>query len=201
MPYIEIARFDCGSRGNPRFPQQEKIQTVKPLLATVIEAAETYTSENELPPVLYNIETKAKPETDGIFHPDPETFTRLLYDVISQQDVVNRTTIQSFDIRTLRIARELNPELSLALLVENHDELDFAGHIDRLGFLPTIYSPNYRLVDPSLIEAAHKKDVLVIPWTVNNIDEMRTLQAMGVDGIITDYPNLGVLLLMEDKEN
>ena len=195
LPYHEIARFDCGSRGNPAFPRQEKMRTSKPLLSAVIDAAEAYADTHGLPPVLYNIETKSSPARDGIYHPDPETFTRLLYEVISEKEIVDRATIQSFDPRTLRVARSLNPELSLALLVANHDQLDFEGHVERLGFTPAIYSPHYELVDRTLVEAAHEKDMLIIPWTVNTMEEMRNLVELGVDGLITDYPDIGVSLL------
>ena len=52
-----------------------------------------------------------------------------------------------------------------------------------------MYSPHYSLVTPELVEACHKKNIKLIPWTVNTLAEMKKLKEMGVDGIITDYPN------------
>ncbi|HMB89320.1 MAG TPA: glycerophosphodiester phosphodiesterase family protein [Rhodothermales bacterium] len=195
MTYDEVARFDCGSRGNLRFPKQEKMVVSKPRLRDVIEAAEAYLREQNLPPVQYNIETKAQPAWDGQFTPDPETFTRLLYDVLVEAGVKDRTILQSFDVRTLRVGRDLDPSWRLALLVERDGDQRIAANLEALGFLPDIYSPDYRLVDAALIREAHDRGILVIPWTVNTLDAMQRLKALGVDGIITDFPDIGVQLL------
>ena len=194
MPYDSVAAFDCGSRGNPRFPRQEPMAVSKPLLHDVIEAAEAYAAEHGLPDVRYNIETKSRPEWDDQFHPDPETFTRLLYDVLEEADVRERATIQSFDSRTLQVAHRLDPSLSLALLVAEEQGGRLEEQLDVLGFTPAIYSPAYRLVDEDLVQAAHEHGMLVIPWTVNTLDEMRHLQRLGVDGLITDYPDVAQAL-------
>ena len=191
LPYSEIRQFDCGLRGNPRFPMQEKMEAHKPLLKDVIAFAEQYALDHDLPPVYYNIETKSSPAGDNTLHPDPETFTSLLLDVIEAGNVLPRTTVQSFDPRTLRIAHSRHPDMSLALLVGDHDTMDMAGHVANLGFVPTIYSPAYRLVDAELVETAHARGMRVIPWTVNTLPEMQALVKLGVDGLITDYPDLG----------
>ena len=194
MKYEEVAAFDCGSRGNPRFPRQEAMPTSKPLLRDVIEAAEAYAEEQGLPDVRYNIETKSSPNGDGVLHPEPEAFTRLLYGVLEETDVRERATIQSFDPRTLQVAHRLDSSLSLALLVAEEQGGRLEEQLDALGFTPAIYSPDYHLVDADLIRAAHERGMLVIPWTVNTLDEMRQLQRLGVDGLITDYPDVAQAL-------
>jgi glycerophosphoryl diester phosphodiesterase len=199
MTYEEVAQFDCGMRGNPVFPTQKAMKASKPLLADVIDAAEAYVQENGLSPIFYNIETKSRPESDGVFHPEPDEFVQLLYDVLRAKNITARATIQSFDRRTLQIARTLDPDLSLALLVDGEPgSTGLSEHIELLGFVPSIYSPNYRLVDAAVIEEAHDKAMRVIPWTVNTLDEMRALKDLGVDGLITDYPDIGVSLLREN---
>jgi len=62
--------------------------------------------------------------------------------------------------------------------------------LQQLGFTPSAYSPNFALVTPSLVQQCHDKKMKIIPWTVNDLAEMKRLQQMGVDGIISDYPNL-----------
>ncbi|MEM8484588.1 MAG: glycerophosphodiester phosphodiesterase [Bacteroidota bacterium] len=195
MTYEEVKRFDCGLRGNPRFPRQEKVAVHKPLLKDVIAFAEAYARQPDQPAILYNIETKSTPAGDNVFHPDPATFTQLLIEVLEETAILNRATIQSFDPRTLQVARSLKPDLSLALLVGDHDTFDFAGHIEHLGFTPAIYSPYYKLVDKALVDAAHAHDMLVIPWTINTLEEMQALVDLGVDGIITDYPDISQKLV------
>ncbi len=199
MTYDEIARYDCGSRGHPRFPEQQPMKVAKPRLADVLAAAEAYTRAHGLPPVQYNIETKSTPEGDGYFHPPPDVFTRLLYDVVAGAGVADRTILQSFDVRTLRYAREAGLPLRLALLVEAQDDPGLEANLARLGFTPHIYSPDYRLVDAALVEAVHARGMHLIPWTVNDVPTMRRLRDLGVDGLITDYPDRARFLLDPDR--
>lgn len=194
MSYAEIMQFDCGSRGHPDFPEQEPVAAPKPLLRAVLQMAEAYVEEHDRPPLFYNIETKSRPGWDGTYHPEPERFTELLYAVLEDEGVTDRATIQSFDPRTLRVARKLNPALSLALLV-GHTGGTLEENVETLGFTPTIYSPDYRLVDRDLVDTAHVRGMELIPWTVNTRPDMERLQRLGVDGLITDYPDRARFLI------
>ncbi len=199
MRYEEVAAYDCGSRGNPDFPEQQKLEVSKPLLRDVIAEAEAYVESHDRPPVHYNIETKTRPMWDGKYHPAPQTVVKLLYDVIREQEILERATIQSFDVRTLKIAHELDPTVTLSLLIGSHNGKSVPENTEELGFTPEVYSPNHRLVDKALIQAAHERDMEVIPWTVNELSRMRELRAMGVDGLITDYPDRGRELLRQEQ--
>lgn len=196
MPYAEIARYDCGSIGNPRFPEQQPTAVAKPLLDSMLVDAERYAAALGLPPVRYNIEIKSKPEHDGVYHPSVDVFARLFVDVLARNGVLERTTIQSFDPRALAAVHALDPTATLSLLVSNDDGLE--ANLDRLPFTPDVYSPNYRLVDAALVAAAHARGMQVVPWTVNDVDAMRRLVALGVDGLITDYPDRGAAVLGRD---
>ena len=189
MTYDEIKKHDCGSRGNARFPQQRKMAVSKPLLSEVIETIEKLTAWKNLKPVQYNIETKSMPGGENIYHPPPPEFARLLLDEIKKHHIGERTIVQSFDVRTLQEMKKLAPEIRLALLAASGDYDLNAG---KLGFTPSIYSPDYHLVNESLIIEVHGKKAQVIPWTVNDSTEMKKLIDMGVDGIITDYPDIGM---------
>lgn len=195
MMYSVVQQFDCGSRTHPEFPEQQTMEVHKPLLRDVIEMAETYMAEHRSAPVFYNIETKSRPEWDGEFHPEPEQFARLVYDVVSEMNVSARTTLQSFDVRTLQVAKDEGWPVRIALLVSQQGDEGISENIDRLGFRPDIYSPDYHLVDEDLIIKARGWGVDIIPWTVNYPNEMRKLKEMGVDGLITDYPNRGQFLV------
>jgi len=189
LPYAEIRRYDVGSHGNPKFPRQQKLLTYKPLLAEVIDSAEAYARRTHRPAPYYNIETKTTPAGDGTNHPAPEEFVRLLLAVVTQKGIQKRVIIQSFDPRTLEVVHRAQPQLRTALLVENQDGLD--KNLGRLSFVPSIYSPAYKLVTPALVQACHQRHLQVIPWTVNTPEEIAQLLAMQVDGYITDYPDLG----------
>jgi glycerophosphoryl diester phosphodiesterase len=187
LTYAEIARYDCGSRGNPAFPEQVAMPATKPLLDSVIVHAEAYAALHGLPSVLYNMEIKSWPDRDGVFHPAPGPFARLVYDVIEAHGVTERTFIQSFDPRALEAMRTVDPTVRLVLLVDNN--LGLETNLGGLTFTPAVYSPHHRLVDAELVEAVHRRGMKLIPWTVNDPGAMQRLVALGVDGIITDYPD------------
>lgn len=192
MAYEDVRSFDCGSRGHPNFPRQEAVPAVKPLLRDVIRAAEVYRTEQGVDGFQYSIETKSAPEGDGELHPGPETFTRLLHSVLKEADVIDRSIIQSFDVRTLQVARRIDEAWRTSLLIEGEENAGVDEHLHRLGFTPVIFSPEHVLVGRALLEAAHEKGMQVIPWTVNDAERMRQLADLGVDGIITDYPDIAV---------
>jgi Glycerophosphoryl diester phosphodiesterase len=90
----------------------------------------------------------------------------------------------------------MDSAVSTALLISPLEK--YKGHnaalsaeamINRLTFKPTILSPAQELVTPELVANAHKLGVCVIPWTVNDPQAMQRLIGMGVDGLISDYPD------------
>lgn len=185
LTYAETQRYDVGLKPHPRFSQQQKVAVHKPLLSDVIDTVEAFRSS-----MFYNIETKTKPATDGVFHPKPDVFVNLLMDVIKSKHIQNRVIIQSFDIRTLQYLHLKYPKIRTALLVEDFDKRDFDTQLKDLGFVPTIYSPEQSLVTNGLVKECKHLGVKLIPWTVNDANKIDSLKAMGVDGIISDYPNL-----------
>jgi glycerophosphoryl diester phosphodiesterase len=195
----EVASFDCGSRGHPAHPRQQAMPVAKPLLSDVFQAvasrAEATGRNASFGQVLFNIEIKSLPEGDRIFHPVVMEFASALYVVVSEHGVVGQTTIQSFDVRALEAMHEIDPQISISLLVDNNEGLQ--QNLDRLSFAPQIYSPDHAFLDRAQINAAHALGIKVIPWTVNDEKTMRELVEMGVDGLITDYPDLGLEVLAE----
>src|SRR5690606_11066221 len=189
MAYDEVAAFDCGRRRHPRFRRQRPVPAAKPLLHDAVVAVETFARELGRAPVRFNIETKSRPEWDGRIQAPPEEFVRLLYTELASLGVLRRTLIQSFDVRTLQLFRRLDPAVRLSLLVD--DRAGFDGHLERLGFVPDVYSPDHRLVDRHVIAEAHRRGLRVVPWTVHRRGTMRRLIRLGVDGLITDYPDIG----------
>ncbi|UII21981.1 glycerophosphodiester phosphodiesterase [Fulvivirga ligni] len=187
MTYEQVHKFDCGSLNNTRFPEQQKITINKPLLSEVIKAAEMHVKSETNYEVNYNIEIKSSPEGDGEWHPKPEEFSKLVYDLIDQYLPWDRVIIQSFDFRVLQYWHKHYPDVKLAALVENTRSID--TNLANLGFKPTIYSPYFKLITENSVEDLHKKDIKVIPWTVNDEGDFKKLVRWKVDGIITDFPN------------
>ena len=192
MTYEETQQFDVGQRQNPNFPEQETMEVTKPLLAEAIRAVEEYAKENGIDPLHYNIETKSRPEWYGEYVPGPEEFSRLLYEELNELGVLDRVIIQSFDPSTLIAFKQLAPDVRQAMLVSNDVLPDM--YINLLGYTPEIWSPDYKLLNAESVSQLQSKGMQVIPWTVNNVDEMRELLRFGVDGFITDYPDSASVL-------
>jgi glycerophosphoryl diester phosphodiesterase len=187
MTYDQVMQFDCGSKGNEKFPSQLKIKVFKPLLSDVINAVEDHIRSYSRYEVDYNIEIKSSPGEDGKYHPSVEEYSDLVYNLIDQYLPMNRIVIQSFDFRVLKYWHSKYPEVRLAALVENLKSID--ANLNELGFNPSIYSPYYKLINREKVAYLRKKKIRIIPWTVNEEKEMLLLRGMGVDGFITDYPN------------
>ena len=187
MDYEDVLLFDCGNIGNPGFPEQEIVSVYKPLLSEVIEECENHVKQNDLIPVSYNIELKSKSSGDHIFHPDPMLFSKLVFLELEEKLPKERITIQSFDMRILQMWKLKYTGYSLALLVEGSKSPKKC--LEELGFDPDIFSPYYKMLNSNLVDELHQKSIKVIPWTVNNKSDMQKMVKMGVDGLITDYPN------------
>ena len=188
LTYDETKKFDVGLKPYPAFPRQQRLKAIKPLLSDVIDTVENYVRQKKIKPVSYNIETKSRPADDNKMHPAPEEFVDLIMGVINEKNVGERTIIQSFDFRTLQVMHRKYSNIRLAMLIQNTKSV--ADNVKDLGFVPAIYSPNYMLVNAAMIEQCHQQKMKVIPWTVNDKNKIDSLKTMGVDGIITDYPDL-----------
>ncbi|MDQ7948582.1 MAG: glycerophosphodiester phosphodiesterase family protein [Pedobacter sp.] len=188
MDYLEIKKFDVGSKLHPRFPGQQKFRAYKPLLDELIDSVEAYVKLNRLPKPDYNIETKMIRKGDGAFQPSPEEFVDIIMAIVKQKKLEKRTIIQSFDLRTLQYLHQKYPKIRTSLGIDEKE--DFENNIAELGFKPTIYSPYSVLVGKNLVDKCHAAGVKIIPWTVNSVKDLRYFMGLGVDGIITDYPNI-----------
>lgn len=195
MDYAEIKRYDVGSNGNPAYPEQKKLKTYKPLLSGVIEQVEAYRESKNGPAFSYNIELKSESSEYNKSQPEPAAFCDLVQAIIQKQLSSDRVTIQSFDFAILKHWQQQTvsgkyPKVRLAALVENLRSPE--KNLEELGFKPAIFSPYYRLLTQDKIVRLHEQGIKVIPWTVNQRDDMVRLKAWGVDGLITDYPDRAI---------
>jgi glycerophosphoryl diester phosphodiesterase len=207
----ELRRFDVG-RLNPdaayarRFPQQRAIDGQRiPTLAELFALAET---SGKTP--RFNIETKLAPDKPEQT-PDPETFARLVVDAVRQADLAARTTIQSFDWRTLLVVKRLAPEMETVCLTSpatlrdqsnggsrrpspwlaGLDSAMHGGSTPRLAKAAGCgtWSPSFEELGADQVGEAHALGLKVVPWTVNTPEAMADVIDMKVDGLITDYPD------------
>lgn len=183
MTYQQVKKFDCGSLTHPDFPEQKKVKVVKPTLEEVLTSIEKQNKE-----IFYNIEIKSTPENEkNRFQPEYKEFSDLVIIEIKKHLSESRFSIQSFDWRVLKYLHQKYPEVTLVALKSGNFKTDKI--ISELGFRPAIFSPHYKDLTKKKVSEIQRLGMKVIPWTVNDPKDLKRIKEMGVDGIITDYPN------------
>ena len=189
MDYAALEKYDVGLKLHPGFRVQKKLAASIPTLSSLIDSVEAK-SKITGRKMNYNIEIKSVEGKDGTEHPAPDEFVELVVSTLTKKNILDRTSLQSFDLRPLRVLHEKYPSIKTAYLVFGEACANAEKQIALLGFQPTIYSPEYKYVNQAMIDYCHQKNMQVIPWTVNTKEEINALIQLKVDGIITDYPNL-----------
>ncbi len=195
MNYEDIKKYDCGLRGNPYFPEQKKMPAYKPLLTEVIEKVESFVKQNALPLPVYVIEIKSMWITDDEMHPLPVEFVRLVLAELLPFNINNRILIQSFDMRPLNILNENNPGFMLGMLVSSPRFIK--RRMKSLTFIPDTCGTHYKLTSEKWVKKIHDLGMKSLVWTENEKPDMLNHLKMGVDGIITDYPDRAIEALKE----
>lgn len=178
LTLAQVREWDCGKIQNPGFATQQPIPGTKmPTLDEVFNLAPKGNFQ-------FNIETKItekKPE----LAPPPDEFVRLVLAAVKAHHLESRVTLQSFDFRTLHEMKKIAPEIRRVALYSGpvKDFVQIAQEAEA-----DIVSPEFHLVTPEQVEAAHKAGLRVIPWTPDKPEDWDRLIAAGVDGIITDDP-------------
>src|SRR5688572_2192823 len=181
LSFDELQRYDVGrirpeSEYARSFPQQKPIDGTRiPRLSELFARAGSK--------LRFNIETKISPQAPQETLP-PELFARALLAEIRQAGVETRTTIQSFDWRTLKVVEREAPEIETAYLTGSRnadpEKVHAAGG--------RLWSPDFSTLTPENVAAARRLGLKIIPWTVNERADIERVLKLGVDGIISDYP-------------
>lgn len=187
LSYQDIKHYDVGSKGNPRFPDQELFSVYKPSFRDMVTEIESYVVQQSAKLPLYNIEIKRVPKFDNLFHPDAKTFAGHVVKVVQELGITDRTFIQSFDIESLQETQQLDKSIKLVYLIQNKNTIE--QNLDALGFEPDVYSPFFKLINQDVLDYCKKHNIKLIPWTVNEESDMKHMISIQVDGIITDYPD------------
>ena len=183
----ELKKYDTGTKFFEKFPDQQKLATYKPTLEEVVSAVNEKLKELGRASINYNIEIKRRTEWDFVHHPPYQEFADLMIQTVKDLGIEPVSTIQCFDIETLKYINRRYPEIRLVFLVANAHTP--AINISELGFVPTVYSPYYKLVDSLLVSYCDKLGMQLIPWTVNEQEDIVRMIDFGVTGIISDYPD------------
>lgn len=221
MTLEQIKQFDVGTM-NPQagdyYESHGKTQypvpgTRIPTLEEVFELANAYGNDK----VMFNIETKSYPDPafpEAKNNPDPAIFVNKFYEIVKKYHMENRVMLQSFDWRTLKEMKKLDPNITLVALtceqpawgrdsvcrqagepgaspwMAGVDIDDYKGNYVKAAKAigADIVSPYWEELSNELVSEAHMLGMKVIPWTVNDPVKINMLIDMGVDGIISDKP-------------
>lgn len=212
LPFEELQHYDVGRirPGSPyaaRFAQQQQLDGVRiPRLAELFVLVRKSANFS----VRFNIETKTSPVHPGRTAP-PEEFTKLLLSLIKTENMQARVTLQSFDWRTLKIVQNVAPGIPTVYLSAQQPWMDniqassesspwtaglhvsaYNGSVPRMVKAAggALWSPYYGEITPGNLQEAQALGLKVVVWTVNTESDMRRMITLGVDGIISDYPDL-----------
>lgn len=188
MTHDEIKQFDCGSKFHSKFSKQEKLKTYKPLLSEVFELVKAKSSK-----VKFNIEIKSKPRYYGIYTPQPKDYVKTVIDEIIDHKMFEFVNLQSFDLNILEEIKKQSPNMPVALLIDEDESI--STKLSQLSYKPEIISPYFKLLSQEESQKFQSEGYLIIPWTVNESEDMKTMLNWEVDGIITDYPDRLIALL------
>jgi len=107
---------------------------------------------------------------------------------IKNANLKERCFIQSFDFDVLKEVKRQDGGQKITALIWKAP--DYEDNMKLIGFTPEVYSPNHQLVSAALVKFCQDQNMKLIPYTVNERSEMKKLIELGVDGIITDYPDV-----------
>lgn len=189
MPYSDVRKYDTGLRESTVWPGKANIAAYKPLADELIDFVENYVAENSLSPVRYNIEIKSKSgKHEGKNWPEYHEFVDKCVELLLSKELGDRLVVQCFDTRALNYMHEKYPELELSYLIGGN-ERDFEAYMGRLDFTPHWLSPHYSIVDAELCRKVWDKGMKIVPWTVDEADDISRMIDLKVDAIISNYPD------------
>lgn len=182
LALMQIRTLDCGLP-QAAYPGAEVVRgNVIATLPEVFALGDSYHAD-----VRYNIEAKTDVESPSAAG-DAQRLVEVILTAVRAAGKIGAVDIQSFDWRMLPMVRRAEPAVPLVALWD-HTTVAVGDPVTAATAVGAdVLAPEYTMVDRDFVERAHALGRRVIPWTVNDADAMRAQIALGVDGVITDYP-------------
>jgi len=183
MTTDDIHKYDCGSIYKDRFPDQILQKSTKPS----VKQAFNEIIFNKKTEILFEI--KSFPTDYNIYQPKATEYADIIYNELRNNTRLEHITFMSFDKNILNELVKLFPQNKYIYLIYNPLK-SYKDIIDELNFKPFGLGIYYHIITDNIIKQAHNNDIKIYAWTVNNNKDAIKLINKGVNGIITDYPNL-----------
>jgi glycerophosphoryl diester phosphodiesterase len=199
---FDVGRLKPGTRYAQTFSDQQAVDGQRiPTLDALFDLVMARGNSR----VRFNIETKLTPDTPELA-PDPAAFVTAVLAVVDRHQMRSRVTLESFDWRTLQAMHKLAPEVPTVALSTQQGApnniadprwtaglrlQDHGGSVPRMvkALGAAIWSPHHVDLNANVLAQARALGLQVIPWTVNEPTHIERVLALGVDGIISDYPD------------
>lgn len=185
MSHEVISGYEVGAILPEKFPHQQTGQHFKPSFLDFVKMVAKHEG------VKANIEVKSDRKWYGEYQPDVSEYAAIVKkEIRALRQLEVPFMVQSFDTAFLNQLYKLDPNIEYGLLVEQ--QLEVEKSLERLLFTPTYFNPDHELLDEVAVSSLKERGFRVVPWTVNEKERVQSLLKMGVDGVITDYPQVMV---------
>jgi len=181
MSTAQVKEYDCGSLYQKEFPNQTLYSSTKPTVKECLDVLETLN-----PLILFEI--KSAEDNYGEYQPHPKIYAKIIFNELSNYKNLNNIYFMSFDSNILNELNKLMPGQKYIYLSYNPLS-SIVDCLNDLNFKPFALGLYYQLISTEAIELSHKKKIELYAWTVNDVDMGNKLIQMGIDGLISDYPN------------
>ena len=180
MNISEIQDIDCGSKFVKEFPNQLKVKEKKPTYKEFKKELIDYQGD-----ILFEI--KCDYDLENEYFPDYEKYAKIIFEETRFSRHFDNIYFMSFDYRILNELFKIMPNSKYIYLSSNKE---FEKQMKLLNFEPFGVGIDFNIISQKIIDLVHNKKQVIYGWTINDEENSKSLTSMGLDGVITDYPNI-----------
>ena len=180
MNITEIQEIDCGNKLVKGFPNQIKVKEKKPTYKEFKKELIDFNGD-----ILFEI--KCEHNLINKNFPEYENYAKIIFEETRNSKHFDKIYFMSFDYRILNEVFKLMPKSKYIYLSSNKE---FKEEMKLLSFEPFGVGLDYNIISQKTIDFIHDKKQIIYGWTINDEENSKKLTSMGLDGVITDYPNI-----------
>ena len=180
MNISEIQDIDCGSKFVKEFPNQLKVKEKKPTYKEFKKELIDYQGD-----ILFEI--KCDNDLVNEYFPNYEKYAKIIFEETRYSRHFDKLHFMSFDYRILNELFKIMPDSKYIYLSSNKE---FEKEMKLLNFEPFGVGIDFNIINQKTIDLVHEKKQIIYGWTINDEENSKSLTSMGLDGVITDYPNI-----------